>query len=94
MDKGSLAYFKDKAEKGARLVAKIEYCEKALTNIEKNGMGFVSIFISDIRRNIDFTTNGSPIGIQGQDSVDCYGEIALQVIKDLRDRYQAEFDAL
>jgi hypothetical protein len=92
MDKTSLAYIKDKAEKGGILAAKIEYCERILQAIENHGIGYVSIYaFSD---GVDFKTDNSPLNIKDKDSVDCYGEIALQVIKDLRDRYQAEFDAL
>ena len=92
MDKTSLAYIKDKAEKGARLAAKIEYCEKVLDKFETNGVEWVRIMGGS--GNANFDTGHYLIGIDGQDSVDCYGDIALQVIKDLRDRYQAEFDAL
>jgi len=88
MDKTSLAYIKDKAEKGAKLAAKIEYCENALTTIEEKGMGWVQIGTAR------FNTTACELNIDHQDLIDCYGEIALQVIKDLRDRYQAEFDAL
>ena len=93
MDKTSLAYIKDKAEKGQALLGKLEYCEKMLGAIERNGgIGYVSIYA--FCDGVDFKTDNSPLSIKNQDSVDCYGEIALQVIKDLRDRYQAEFDAL
>jgi len=88
MDKTSLAYFKDKAKKGENLAAKIEYCENALKVIEEKGMGWVQIGTSG------FNTTSCELNIDHQDLVDCFGEIALQVIKDLRDRYQAEFDAL
>jgi len=92
MDKTSLAYIKDKAEKGARLAAKTEYCEKALSAIEETGMTWVRIEVGCGKDN--FNTMHYIPNIKGQDSVDCFGEIALQVIKDLRDRYQAEFDKL
>jgi len=92
MDKTSLAYIKNKAEKGARLADKIEYCENALSIIGEKGMTWVRIQVGCGMGSFD-TMHYAP-NIKGQDSVDCYGEIALQVIKDLRDRYQAEFDAL
>ena len=92
MDKTSLAYFKDKAEKGGILAAKIEYCEKALNKFETDGIEWVRIQAGN--KPVSFDTGHYLIEVVDQDSVDCYGEIALQVIKDLRDRYQAEFDAL
>jgi len=92
MDKGSLAYFKDKAEKGAVLLQKLEYCERALKTIEEKGMAWVCIQVGYGKESFD-TMHYIP-SVKGQDSIDCYGEIALQVIKDLRDRYQVEFDAL
>jgi len=88
MDKTSLAYIQDKADKGARLAAKIEYCNEALKTIEEKGMVWVQIATRG------FSNFSFEINMDQQDSVDCYGDIALQVIKDLRDRYQAEFDAL
>ena len=92
MDKGSLAYFKDKAEKGAKLATKIEYCEKALNAISEKGMTWARIQVGCGKDGFD--TMHYILGIEGKDSVDCYGEIAMQTIKDLRDRYQTEFDAL
>lgn len=92
MDKTSLAYVKDKAEKGEKLAAKIEYCEDALKAIEEKGMTWARIQVGFGKDGFD-TMHYIP-NVKGQDSVDCYGEIAMQVIKDLRDRYQAEFDAL
>ena len=92
MDKTSLAYIKDKAEKGAKLAAKIEYCENALSTIEEKGMTWARIQVGCGKDGFD-TMHYIP-NIKAKDSVDCYGEIALQVIKDLHDRYQAEFDKL
>jgi len=93
MDKGSLAYFKDKAKKGAVLADKLEYCESKLRDIEKSGMKYVNIAVG-VKDGGELQTSGVYLRINNQDSVDCFGDIALQVIKDLRDRYQAEFDAL
>jgi len=92
MDKTSLAYIKDKAAKGEVLANKLEYCEKALKAIEEKGITWARIQAGCGKDSFD-TMHYVP-NIKGQDSVDCYGEIALQIIKDLRDRYQAEFDAL
>ena len=93
MDKTSLAYIQDKAKKGKILADKLEYCESKLKDIEKSGMKFVDIVVG-VKDGGQLQTRGAYLQIDNQDSVDCFGDIALQVIKDLRDRYQAEFDAL
>jgi len=93
MDKTSLAYIKDKAKKGAVLADKLEYCESKLKDIEKSGMKFINIVVG-INDGGELQTCGAHLRINNQDSVDCFGDIVLQAIKDLRDRYQAEFDAL
>jgi len=68
-------------------------CNQILDSIEKHGIGEVAISLTT-KNGLHFDSQEKPINIQDQDSVDCFGDIALQVIKDLRDRYQAEFDAL
>jgi len=92
MDKTSLVYIQDKAKKGAVLADKLEYCNDTLNAIDEKGMSWVRIQAGYGKESFD--TNHYTLNIKGQDSVDCYGEIALQVMKDLHDRYQAEFDAL
>jgi len=68
-------------------------CNQILDSIEKHGISEVAISLTT-GNGLRFHSHEKPLNIKGQDSVDCYGEIALQVMKDLRDRYQAEFDAL